>query len=368
MKKIPGFGLRGRSVVRRHELKLIVSIAIAWTLTDFVVFLLRLANDTLPKKYTDPSVHLPQELVLREINVFVISLIIGYILVRVLDKFLPDSSLWFAFLAKTLILVLAGFVMNFCIYVTFEYLIGKRSFNGAVDHFFYNMFQTKWLVQKMPEWVVLFISTQLALEVNKKYSKGVFLNIMAGKYLQPKEENRIIMFLDLKDSTPIAEKLGHKEYFKFIRDFIYYISAGVVQHDGRVYQYVGDEIVVWWPASPDNARKCIGSLIEARKELNKNAEDFRRKYGILPEYKAGVHAGVVTVGQVGLIKKDVVMSGDTINTAARIRSACTEMNQKFMISGQVADLLGLKNWQTEPLGEIDLKGKNETTAVFALKI
>ena len=29
------------------------------------------------------------------------------------------------------------------------------------------------------------------------------------------------MFMDLKDSTPIAEKLGHTENFKFIRDFIY---------------------------------------------------------------------------------------------------------------------------------------------------
>ena len=65
------------------------------------------------------------------------------------------------------------------------------------------------------------------MEVNEKYSRGVFLNIMLGKYLQPTEERRIIMFLDLKDSTPIAEKLGtSKEYFKFIRDFIFYISSG----------------------------------------------------------------------------------------------------------------------------------------------
>lgn len=357
-----------RSAAKRYEVKIILVIAIAWTITDFLVFLQRHLANLLPKKYSTPGINLPKEILLREINVFLISLIIGYILVKVLSNYFRNSSLWYALFIKTLILVLAAFIMNFCIYFTYEWLIAGKSPGVAVDGFLYNMFQTKWLIQKMPEWIFLFLLTQLALEVNKKYSRGVFLNIMAGKYLQPKEENRIIMFIDLKDSTPIAEKLGHKEYFKFIRDFIYYISAGVVQHDGRVYQYVGDEIVVWWPANEKNAKKSIAALIEARKQLNKNAERFRRRYGTLPEYKAGAHAGLVTVGQVGLIKQDVVMSGDTINTAARIRSACTELNQKFMVSKDIIDLLGMKDWQSESLGVIDLKGKNDDIELFALKI
>ncbi len=368
MKRSFKFSVFSKSAIKRYEVRIIFVIALAWTITDFLIFLQRSAADLLPKKYSSPDINLIREIALREINVFLVSLIIGYILVKVLDKFFRNSSLWYALFVKTMILVLAAFVMNFCIYFTYEWLVAGRTASVAIDRFLYNMFQTKWLIQKMPEWIFLFILTQLALEVNKKYSKGVFFNIMAGKYLQPVEENRIIMFIDLKDSTPIAEKLGHKEYFKFIRDFIYYVSAGVVQHDGRIYQYVGDEIVVWWPVSPANAKKCIAALIEARKVLNKNAERFRRNYGILPEYKAGVHAGVVTVGQVGLIKQDVVMSGDTINTAARIRSACTDMNQKFIISKAIIDLLNLKDWQTENLGVIDLKGKNEDIELFALKI
>ena len=74
------------------------------------------------------------------------------------------------------------------------------------------------------------------------------------------------------------------------------------------------------------------------------------------------------VGQVGIVKKDLVMSGDAINTAARIRSACTELNQKFLISKDMNDLIDLKDWQSESLGLIDLKGKNEAMELFALKI
>ncbi|HZI53239.1 MAG TPA: adenylate/guanylate cyclase domain-containing protein, partial [Chitinophagaceae bacterium] len=157
-------------------------------------------------------------------------------------------------------------------------------------------------------------------------------------------------------------------YFEFIRDFIFCISAGIMEHDGRIYQYVGDEIVAWWPSSKENARKAIDSLIESRKILNTNTDVFMRNYDIVPEYKAGIHAGPVTVGQVGISKKELVMSGNTINTASRIRSACTDLNQKFLVSKDIIDLLEMKDWQTESMGDADLKGKNENIELFALKI
>jgi adenylate cyclase len=93
-----------------------------------------------------------------------------------------------------------------------------------------------------------------------------------------------------------------------------------------------------------------------------------RNYDIVPEYKAGMHAGAVTVGQVGISKKELVMSGNTINTASRIRSACNDLNQKFLVSKEIVDLLEMKDWQNESMGEVDLKGKNENIELFALKI
>ena len=366
--KVATFIKAKTSAIKRHELKLILVIAVAWTVVDFFHFLYRRFTDALPAKYSSPQVNLIKEVLLREVNVFIISLIIGYFLVSVLKNYLRNSSLWYNLFIKTLILVLAAFAMNFFIYITYEWLVAGRKLTLALQKFSYNMFYTNWLMRKMPEWVVLFISTLLALEINEKYSRGVFINIMMGKYLQPSEEKRIIMFLDLKDSTPIAEKLGHKEYFKFIRDFIFYVSSGMLQHDGRVYQYVGDEIVVWWPENPVNAKKAVASLITARKELNKVAEKFRRNYGIIPEYKAGIHAGIVTVGQVGIVKKDLVMSGDAINTAARIRSACTDLNQKYLVSSEMLELLDMEAWQTESMGLVDMKGKNQSLELFALKI
>ncbi|MEO7923374.1 MAG: adenylate/guanylate cyclase domain-containing protein [Chitinophagaceae bacterium] len=357
-----------RSAVKKHDLRLILYIAISWTIIDFLIFIFLLSTRLYTPKYESTNVGALKTILLRELNVFIFSLIIGYFLISVLRNFLRNISPALNLLIKTLLLVTVAIVMNFFIYFTYSLLIEQQPVADAFQKFVENTFRRKWLLEKMPEWVLLFLLTQLALEINNKYSQGVFFNIIVGKYLQPREENRIIMFIDLKNSTPIAEKLGHKDYFKFIRDVIYCMSAGIAEHDGRVYQYVGDEIVAWWPSSPKNARKSVDAIIESRKILNKNADVFRWGYDISPEYKVGIHTGNITVGQVGITKKDLVMSGDTINTAARIRSACTELNQKFLVSKELIELLDMKDWQTESMGLVDLKGKNEGIELFALKI
>ena len=62
------------------------------------------------------------------------------------------------------------------------------------------------------------------------------------------------------------------------------------------------------------------------------------------------------------------MSGDTINTASRIRSACNDLNQKFLVSSDFLELAGLEDWQTESMGMVDMKGKNQTMELYSLKI
>ena len=357
-----------RSVVKKKALKLILIIAVSWTVIDFLIFIIRLASNTYTPKYDATNARAIKTILLRELNVFIFSLIIGYFLISVLRNFLRYIPPWLNLSIKTLLLVVVAIAMNFFIYFTYSLLIEQQPVADAFNKFIVNTFSSRWLLEKMPEWFLLFILTQLALEINHNYSQGVFFNIIVGKYLHPRDEKRIIMFIDLKNSTPIAEKLGHTEYFKFIRDVIYCMSAGIAEYDGRVYQYVGDEIVAWWPHTQANAKRCVNSLLEARKILNKNSDVFKRGYDIIPEYKVGIHAGNVTVGQVGITKKDLVISGDVINTAARIRSACTELNQKFLVSKEFIELLDMKDWQSESLGMVDLKGKNESIELFALKI
>jgi len=358
----------GFSVIKRYKLKMILIVAASWTLIDSLFYLFRLTEEPAPTKYALFQKHTTETVLLRELNVFFLSMLMAYFLVFFMKNFFRRTSLWINMFLKAIVLITAALIINFFIHFSYATLIAKLPPATAVETFYRNTFETPWLIQKIPEWIILFVLTQIIIEINEKYSPGVFVDIVLGKYIQPKDEKRVIMFIDLKDSTTIAEKLGHKEYFKFIRDFIYYISIGLMEYGGRIYQYVGDEVVVSWPDKKRNALKCVYALIEARKSLHKHLNKFVRNYGIVPEFKAGIHTGEVTIGEIGIIKKDLVMSGDTMNTTARIRTACNELNQKYIVSKDFLDRIQLKHWQVESLGPIELKGKNTSVELFALKI
>ncbi|HKG67959.1 MAG TPA: hypothetical protein VKA92_03760, partial [Segetibacter sp.] len=123
-------------------------------------------------------------------------------------------------------------IINFIIHTTNIIVNFHLSVPDALQKYATDATDFGWITRKVLYWMVLFVLTQLIIEVNEKYSPGVFMDILLGKYLDPKIEKRIVMFMDLKESTPIAEKLGHKHYFKFIREFIYQISNALIEHGG----------------------------------------------------------------------------------------------------------------------------------------
>lgn len=341
-------------------------IGIVWTCFDYSGFL------TL--SFTEKSEQYP--FTQSEQGMFILRLILGlvaysflaYLLIFPLKNKLRKYPLWLNFIIKTLILCLLTAVyaiINF--YVIYFFVYGKNLLHTS-EQLYYYAFQTTWLLDYVQSRLLLYVITLLILEINEKYSPGVFTDIFIGKYFKPKEEKRIILFIDLKDSTPIAEKLGHTKYFFFIRDFIHHISLALLEYDGLIYQYVGDEIVVSWLSTSNNKNKCIQSVVRARRIIQKESDYYRRKYGMVPEYRVGVHLGLVTVGEIGIVKKDLTMSGDAMNTTARIRTMTGELNQKFVGSADFVNNVGLKDWQVESLGVIDLKGKELPMELFAIKI
>ncbi len=356
------------SVIRRYRYKWVLIIACAWTLIDvfsWVRFMYRPYDERPDSVFVFIT---PGAVLFRAFVDFIMGVFMGNLLVFRLRTMFRRHSLLIVFLAKTLVLIVASFCMNFIMHVSYSLFTLHVSFQQSLLNFRGEVLHRAWIFDKMSTWLIIFLITQLLIEINEKYSPGVFVDILLGRYLTPKVEKRIIMFLDLKDSTPIAEQLGHHHYFLFIRDFIAGISMALLENNGSIYQYVGDEVVVSWRYSEKNMHQCLQAVIAARTAIQRRSQDFRRKYALIPEFKAGIHLGDVTVGEIGIIKKDLAMSGDTMNTTARIRTACTELNHKFIVSKNFMEHMDLKEWQSESLGEFELKGKSTRIELFALKI
>lgn len=216
---------------------------------------------------------------------------------------------------------------------------------------------------------LIVLVSHLVYQIGQKYTPGFFLNMILGRYSAPRTEQRIIMFIDLRDSTPISEQLGHEKYFLLIRDFVFHVCNAALLNQGDIYQYVGDEVIVTWRKQKKNSKKCIQTLILSRKFLQSQANYFKTAYGVVPEFRVGIHAGPVTIGEIGVVKKELAMSGEAMNITARIRGVCSELNQKHVVSEDFFEFTNLKEWQGEDLGEISLKGiETRDIKLYGLKI
>jgi adenylate cyclase len=354
------------SFLALYRIRWILIISVTWTAIEILLYYRAFYSEI---RYDYPyTENIPSAYMLRIVILLCLNSLMAYLVMIGLHIKFRNSSLLAGWIIKTSVLMLIAMFAVMFIFISHFIIIKKQPFSSALTELNYYVFHTGFLVDSLFSWLIIFLITQIIIEVDQKYSPGVFWEILTGKYNKPRTEKRIIMFLDLKDSTPIAEQLGHEKYFSFIKDFIYYVSTAVLENGGHIYQYVGDEVVVTWPYRESNILKSTNTVILARRILQHASDYFRRKYDVIPEFRVGLHMGEVTIGEIGVIKKDLAISGDAMNITARIRTACGELNQKFIVSQEYFESSVLKSWQGENLGEIELKGVEKPVQLYALKV
>jgi adenylate cyclase len=82
--------------------------------------------------------------------------------------------------------------------------------------------------------LVVYSLLVLFLSINHLLGEGVLWKFIRGKYHKPREEERIFMFLDMKSSTTIAEKLGHVRFYSLLNELFHEISQPVLQTKAEI--------------------------------------------------------------------------------------------------------------------------------------
>lgn len=202
----------------------------------------------------------------------------------------------------------------------------------------------------------------------ERFGRGVFLKMLLGRYRNPREEERIFMFLDLKDSTTIAERLGHRKYSQFIQDCFFDLNEVVLDYSAEIYQYVGDEAVLSWPYKNGLANNnCVGVFFAFEEQRKSREEYYLDKYGFFPEFKAGLHGGTLMAAEVGFVRKELAYHGDVINTSARIQAECNRHNVTLLLSEILLKDLNIESSVTsKSLGNVLLKGKQKQVKIHTL--
>ena len=118
------------------------------------------------------------------------------------------------------------------------------------------------------------------VQMSRMVGQDVLMKFLRGRYMRPTEEDRVFMFLDLRDSTPIAEKLG-PTYYRLLDDFFHDISHPVMMTRAEIYQYVGDEVVLTWDLDVGvRDANCLRVFTLINEAVAARADEYRRKYGV----------------------------------------------------------------------------------------
>jgi len=206
------------------------------------------------------------------------------------------------------------------------------------------------------------------IQIDLKLGQQGLWYLATGQYHQPREEERAVMFLDIKSSTDIAERIGHVKYFDLLNDFFADATTQIINNNGAIYQYIGDEISISWQVAKENdLSKCVKCYFDIEAAIERRSTYYQEKYGFVPEFKAGVHAGPVTTGQIGIIKRELVHSGDVLNTASRIQGLCNKYGVRLIVSDAIKNAVKESSaWRFTALGDIALRGKTEQVHLFSV--
>jgi adenylate cyclase len=179
------------------------------------------------------------------------------------------------------------------------------------------------------------------------------------------EEREVsVLFADLQGFTAFSEQHSPSEVLAMLNAYwAQTVPVVLGEHGGMIERFAGDAIMVVFNAADDQPDHALRAA-RAGLALQQAAGRVANGDGSWPRFRVGINTGPAIVGNVGTEEqRSFTAIGDTTNLAARLQTAAEP--------GQV--VLGVATYaavgpeaETEPLGELDLKGKSAPIAAYRL--
>lgn len=280
-------------------------------------------------------------------------------------KVIRKRSFGFNILLKSALYILALSIIGVSLYKFFSLL---RLINPEMQENLKNFPSFSLISSFLAYWLMFVLLTNFIISISNKFGPRTMVELLIGKYYHPRNEELVFLFLDLKDSTRIAEKLGNNAYSRFIKESVHELTPVILKHKARIYQYVGDEVVLYWKLKDGFKHlNCINTYFEFNKILKQREGSFLSKYGEVPRYKAGMDAGLVTLTEIGDVKREIAFHGDVLNTAARLEAKCNDFNEQLIVSEHILDQMDADHkYQCKFLSDIPLRGKVKNLKFYSV--
>jgi adenylate cyclase len=215
--------------------------------------------------------------------------------------------------------------------------------------------------RRLPSVILLYIALSIvgivAMRIVHFVGIETLFHLTAGTYHRPVQQQMVLLFGDMNGSTAVAERLGPLETRSLIGKFLFDISHPVVDHGGEIYLYKGDGLIALWSWNKAVAGNAILRAVDAMfAAVRREQAEYLRRFGVVPEFRVGIHGGRVVVSEQGDTKRSIGIYGDTINLAARMEDAAKSHGLACVISEAVAQALDRRIDRLLPIGTESIEG------------
>jgi adenylate cyclase len=153
-----------------------------------------------------------------------------------------------------------------------------------------------------------------------------------------------VLVCDIRGFSRISERLQPATTLEWLRDVLGALSECVLDRDGVLVDYTGDEIMAMWGApgdQPDHARiacEAAVAMIGRLPELNVRWQSVvQEPIGL----GVGVNTGPARVGNTGSVRKfKYGPHGNMVNLASRVQGATKYLKSPVLITGPTRERLG----------------------------
>jgi adenylate cyclase len=176
-----------------------------------------------------------------------------------------------------------------------------------------------------------------------------------------------LLFADVAGFTALGERLDPEDVRAFQDDLFGELSGAIDRHGGFVEKFVGDAVLAVFGAPvahEDDAERALHAALALHRRMVEIGRRWEPRLGAPLALHVGVHTGPVVAGTLGDAGDGAyAVTGDTVNTAARLQGAAPPGHT---LVTRATHLLTEHAFAFEPVGEIQLRGKAEPVAAFRL--